>query len=159
MAVTRPHAGLVVGAAALLVSTGSLLSCQFGSASSPSASGTPRIAPSSFSFTNSPSIPLEIRNGSTITVTVRINGQTVAAVQPSDYSAVPAADLPAPPWSVDVLGRNSRSLGSFTVPSFDSVSIESGYGVRLDLNCGRVDVWIGPPLLGPTFVPGESGNC
>jgi hypothetical protein len=34
-----------------------------------------------------------------------------------------------------------------------------GDGNRVDLSCGRIDVWAGPPLLGPAPGPGTPGDC
>jgi len=34
-----------------------------------------------------------------------------------------------------------------------------GDAVRVDLSCGRLDIWSGPPLLGPAPGPGKPGDC
>jgi len=36
---------------------------------------------------------------------------------------------------------------------------EKGDGVRVDLSCGRLDVWSGPPMIGPAPGTGSPGDC
>jgi hypothetical protein len=100
--------------------------------------------------------PLEVRNYSTVVVDVTVNGQTEAAVQPESYAAIQTADLPSPPWTVSAVASDGHVYGSFAVPSLQDLT---GHGTRIDLSCGRVDMWIGQPLLGPTFIAGASGDC
>ena len=36
---------------------------------------------------------------------------------------------------------------------------KKGSGARVDLSCGRLDVWVGPPMHGPFPAPGRPGDC
>jgi hypothetical protein len=36
---------------------------------------------------------------------------------------------------------------------------DKGDANRVDLSCGRLDIWSGPPLLGPAPGPGSPGDC
>ncbi len=32
-------------------------------------------------------------------------------------------------------------------------------GARVDLSCGRIDIWSGTPMMGPAPGPGVPGDC
>lgn len=124
------------------------------SSAPPSASGAP--------------MTLSIANGTTIAVTLIVNGKTVEIVPPGGYEDPIKAVLPELPWNVETRSPSGRVLSSLTVRAGDVVyttpdpsgrSSAQGDAVRVDLSCGRLDVWSGPPLLGPVFSPGPAGDC
>ena len=55
--------------------------------------------------------------------------------------------------------QETKVISTLTVGATDDISSTSGRAVRADLSCGRLDVWSGPPLLGPMYSPGPSGDC
>ena len=113
-------------------------------------------------------MPLSISNGTTIAVTLVVNGIAVETVAPGGYEDPVTSALPALPWSVEARSPSGRLLSRMTVNAGDVVftgpdaaghSRASGRAARVDLSCGRLDLWSGPPILGPMFVPGPSGDC
>jgi hypothetical protein len=135
-----PHrtAGLVVATAVIAAG------CQTGALVTPSAASLP---------------PLSISNGTSIPVTLVVNGSVVETVAPGDHQDPVRAPLPRRPWVIQARSPSGRVLATLTVGASDSISTTFGRGVRADLSCGRLDVWSGPPLLGPAFTPGPSGDC
>jgi hypothetical protein len=109
---------------------------------------------------------LNVSNATTIPVGVFVNGSKVADVDPHDAVEIAPIDLPPPPWAVDVRTSGDRSLVSLDVGANpvtrtvypDGHEGMSGPGTRVDLSCGRIDVWVGPPLLGPAPEPGTPGD-
>jgi hypothetical protein len=97
-----------------------------------------------------------------------VNGMTVETVPPGGYEDPIKAGLPALPWSVETRSPSGRVLSAMTVhagdvwqttPDPSGHSAAKGDAVRVDLSCGRLDVWSGPPLAGPMFSPDPSGDC
>ena len=41
----------------------------------------------------------------------------------------------------------------------DGSGESKGDGARVDLSCGRIDVWSGTPMMGPAPGPGAPGDC
>jgi hypothetical protein len=103
--------------------------------------------------------PLSISNGTTIPVTVVVNGIVLETVAPGDRLDPIAMALPPRPWAIEARSPTGRVLSSLAVAANDPIGSTIGKAVRADLSCGRLDVWSGPPMLGPTFIPGPSGDC
>ena len=102
---------------------------------------------------------LSIANGTTLTVTLVVNGAPLGTFGPGvERDPIPAADLPALPWHVEARSPSGRVLASMTVRPGD-VSVTSGDGARVDLSCGRLDIWSGPPMSGPVPGTGSPGDC
>jgi hypothetical protein len=79
-------------------------------------------------------------------------------------SVVPfSTEIPAPlPWSVEARSPSGRLLISMTVRPGDvdgEGTEQRGTGGRVDLSCGRLDIWSGPPMLGPAPGDGMPGDC
>ena len=76
-------------------------------------------------------------------------------------------ELPALPWSVAVRTPSGRELTTLTVHEGDVAETSSpggggssrGVAARVDLSCGRLDVWAGPPIAGPAPGSGSPGDC
>jgi hypothetical protein len=101
-------------------------------------------------------------NATTKTLVLVVNGSPVKELQPGVQADVPASALPALPWTADVRLPTGRSLVSLTIHAGDVVlgpSSQKGDAARVDLSCGRIDLWSGPPLLGPAPGPGTPGDC
>ncbi len=125
-------------------------------------------AGSSASRSPTPSPGLSIANGTTLTVTLVVNGTMVGTFAPGvERDPIPATDLPALPWNVEARSPSGRVLTSMTVRPGDvwQTSLPNGEGsargdgARVDLSCGRLDIWSGPPMLGPAPGTGSPGDC
>ena len=111
---------------------------------------------------------LNVSNGSTLPVSLVVNGTSIAVVQPQDgINDMPAAQLPALPWAVEIRSPTGRVLVSMAVHpgdvwnrrNADGTGEAKGDGARVDLSCGRIDVWSGIAMLGPVPGPGVPGDC
>lgn len=113
--------------------------------------------------------PLSVSNGTTLVVTLLINDAEVAAIPPATrLDPIDPAAFPPAPWRVEARTPTGRTLSTFevrpediwcTTPAPDGHWGCHGAGVRVDLSCGRLDMWSGPPMMGPmppaTFLPGD----
>ncbi len=114
---------------------------------------------------------LGVSNGSTLTVTLVVNGRRVADVPPSGPSpTIDTTALPALPWDVQALSPSGRVLTSMHVAPGqvwsttgpDGVVRSQGSMGRVDLSCGSVRIWAGdvaPSGPAPAASPGSSGDC
>lgn len=111
---------------------------------------------------------VSVSNGTTIDVAVFVNGVFVTymaaggCVGCHGADGIPASMLPALPWQVDVRTPAGRVLVSALIRAGDvayEIDGSGGPGGRVDLSCGRIDVWSGPPMLGPAPEPGTPGDC
>jgi hypothetical protein len=105
---------------------------------------------------------LSIANGTTLGVTVVVNGTTIETVAAGQGDEIPASRLPSLPWRAEVRSPSGRQLQQLTVNSGDvhrTMDSTSGDAVRIDLSCGRLDLWSAPPLVGPAPGPGTPGDC
>jgi hypothetical protein len=104
---------------------------------------------------------LHVSNTSTLTLNVLINDQVVASAPPQQMTDVDPSAY-AEPWHVTVTTLDGRELLTLDYRASD-VSYHdggaTGVGQRADLSCGRIDVYAGPPMLGPgppsSFPPGD----
>jgi hypothetical protein len=144
------------------LASGVALACLLG-ACSVIASMVPSIVP--------PARPIgvEVANGTTLPITIVVNGVIVRNIGPGDGTREPmAADVLGPmPWTVEARTASGRVLATMTVHPGDVAYQDSGdghgsargVGARVDLTCGRLDMWAGPPILGPAPGPGVPGDC
>ncbi len=121
------------------------------------------LLPSSAPVVGHP-IGLEVANGTTLPITIVVNGAIVRNIGPGDGTHEPiAADVLGPmPWQVEARTSSGRVLLTMTVNSGDifyGANTSRGDGTRVDLSCGRLDMWAGPPLIGPAPGPGVPGDC
>jgi hypothetical protein len=103
-----------------------------------------------------------IANGTSIEVELLVNGTHVRTIPPLTNLAVLSSELPALPWQADVTTAAGRTLVALDIKSGDvhrSANDWRGVGRRADLSCGRLDVYSGPPMLGPMPGPGVPGDC
>jgi hypothetical protein len=111
--------------------------------------------------------PLNVSNQTSIGVGLFVNGSHVAHLDPHGTLEIPPAALSPPPWHVEARTSADRVLLSLdvgpnpvrrTVLPNGGTSI-AGAGIRAELSCGQIDIWIGPPFLGPVPGPGTPGDC
>ena len=110
---------------------------------------------------------LVVDNQTTLAITVAVNGVVVRTIQAHNQEAVFVKDLPPQPWLVEARTASGRVLSSMTVRPGDVWETHlpdgstqmNGDSVRVDLSCGRLDIWSGPPVLGPAPGPGKPGDC
>ena len=110
---------------------------------------------------------LVVLNETALVVTLAVNGTLVRAVSPHTQETVHPSDLPRLPWAVEARAASGRVLASMTVRSGDISETHTpdgagqakGDAVRVDLSCGRLDIWSGPPLFGPPPGLGSPGDC
>ena len=107
-------------------------------------------------------------NSTTQVVFAFVNGTFIASLDPNGClgcggdDGIPASILSPLPWHVEVRMPAGRVLVALDIHAGDVVYTDSGSkgdGNRVDLSCGRIDVWAGPPLLGPAPGPGTPGDC
>ena len=110
---------------------------------------------------------LSISNEASIKVDLVVNGNLVETVDPTTRLDVPASRLPPLPWAAEARLPGGRRLVAVTVHAGDVWSRAvanggtemSGDGARVDLSCGRIDIFSGPQPMGPAPGPGSPGDC
>lgn len=91
-----------------------------------------------------------------------VNGGKVANVPAQTQLTVQAKDLQPLPWAAELRLPTGRTLVSLTVRSGDVVRRAEGsqaVGNRVDLSCGRIELWAVIPLGGPAPGSGKPGDC
>lgn len=105
---------------------------------------------------------LDVSNGSTLNVSLMVNGIVIETVAAGRTDHLDATRLPTLPWNAQVSSSYGRVLLQLTVHAGDihrDATTTSGDAARVDLSCGRIDLWSGPPLLGPAPGSGTPGDC
>jgi hypothetical protein len=111
---------------------------------------------------------LHVDNGTTMALTIVVNGQPVAHVVAKDAKAIPVASLPPLPWTVEARSMSGRVIVILTVEpgsvvdirNADGTGSHSAPGARADLSCGRLDMYPGSAgMMGPAPGPGVPGDC
>lgn len=111
---------------------------------------------------------LDIDNGTTLTVTVEINGQHVGDYGPGTQTALDLGPLPQLPWHLVARWPNGRTLLTFDVPAGDpdmtaqpqGESDHGGHGSRVYLTCGTLLIWAGTvPMPQSPFSPTPTDDC
>lgn len=110
---------------------------------------------------------LEVANETTIDVRVTVNGQPGLRVPAGHSLDVGTAVIGPLPWAAQVRTLNGRVLVQTVVHAGEVWTEQgpgdhrasNGVGARVDLSCGRIDIWSGSPMLGPPPGPGTPGDC
>ena len=113
---------------------------------------------------------LGVSNGTTMTVSVFVNGARLADVPPGGPEpSFDVAALPPLPWAVEARSPSGRVLTSMAVKPGDVTTTTVSGGTenagkmgRVDLSCGRLTIWAGDVVpLGPAPAspPGSPGDC
>jgi hypothetical protein len=95
---------------------------------------------------------LSISNQTTMPITLRVNDVELIFPPGSHRDPITPSSLPSPPWRVEAVTPSGRQLAVLDLQPGDIVIApngSSGEAVRVDLSCGRFEMWAGPPLLGP----------
>jgi hypothetical protein len=116
-------------------------------------------------------VDLGIANGTTLTVSLFVNGRLVGnAIPGAPGPSIEPNSLPALPWTVEVRSPTGRVLVSMIVEPGevrtatgpdDQISHSGTFG-RIDLSCGRLTIWAGdvvPSGPAPPPSPGSPGDC
>lgn len=113
-------------------------------------------------------VGLSVSNGTKLDVRIVVNGMTITTIAAaSNVEQIPASELPPMPWAIEALTPSGRLLTSFVVGPGDvgravdrsGGNMLNGAGARVDLSCGRLDIWAGPPMSGPAPGQGTPGDC
>ena len=119
----------------------------------------------------SATLNLGISNGTTLTVTLVVNGQRVADFPPGGPApTIDPSALPALPWNVEARSPSGRVLTSMHVEPGQVWSTTDPNGAvehqgtigRVDLSCGRLTIWAAdflPSGPAPAESPGPPGDC
>ena len=105
---------------------------------------------------------LDVANGTSIEIRIKVNGTPITIQPPHTTGDFNYELLRALPWHVEAATTSGRTLLTLDVHSGDVYVIANGSGgaaARVDLSCGRLDIYSGPPLLGPMPGSGASGDC
>jgi hypothetical protein len=110
---------------------------------------------------------LVVSNETSLDLTLVVNDVAIELLPARTLTSAPASRLPALPWTAEVRLPTGRSLISLVVNAGDVWSRPVANGgtelhgdaARVDLSCGRVDLYAGPPLLGPAPGAGSPGDC
>ncbi len=95
---------------------------------------------------------LSVSNQTSLFIRLRVNEVEMLIAPRGHRDPIPSESLPDAPWRIQVLTESGRLLSSLDVNPGDIVTTANhaqGKAVRVDLSCGRLDVWAGPPLAGP----------
>lgn len=110
---------------------------------------------------------LEMNNGTTIPVVLTVNGAPGRPIAAGQGANLGLADLGSLPWVAQVRTLSGRVLVERTVragdvwiqENADGSGESKGDGARVDLSCGRIDIWSGSQMHGPAPGPGLPGDC
>ena len=114
---------------------------------------------------------LGVSNGTTLTVSVYVNGVRIADFPPGAPAPTIDPSILAPlPWRVEARSPSGRVLTSMTVEPGEVTRTTRPGGVteytgamgRVDLSCGRLTIWAGditPSGPPPPPSPGHPGDC
>jgi hypothetical protein len=110
---------------------------------------------------------LEMNNGTTLPVSLSVNGGAGRVHAPGQKADLGKAELGSLLWHATVRTPSGRQLPELTVESGDvwvlkdggGQTSESGPAARVDLSCGRIDMWSGIQPGWPAPGPGTPGDC
>jgi hypothetical protein len=133
--------------------------------------GCAAATPSGGAASHPSRVNLGVANGTTLAVTLFVNGVRVAEFPPrGPEPSFDIAALPALPWTVEARSPSGRVLTSMRVDAKDiwttarpGGAIESsGAMARVDLSCGSLRIWAGDIMPSgpiPASPPGTPGDC
>ena len=110
---------------------------------------------------------LGVSNNTDLVIVVIVNGIEAGRFAPGVGADIDVNLLPPLPWTVEARTTTGRLLTSMDVQPGQvfrrqlpdgSTQISGALG-RVDLSCGRFDMWAGGPVGGPAPGPGTPGDC
>ena len=105
---------------------------------------------------------LSVANGTDLRLELVVNQLKIANVAPKGSVELGAGQLPQLPWATSVRFPDGRVLLAVAIRSGDVIQLPNeskSVGARVDLSCGRIDIWSGSPPSGPPPGPGVPGDC
>ncbi|HJP88387.1 MAG TPA: hypothetical protein VJ850_05070 [Candidatus Limnocylindrales bacterium] len=105
---------------------------------------------------------LTANNQSDRALELYVNDIKIADVPAKSSPTIKSQDLPPFPWNAELRLTTGRTLVSVTITSGSVLRTESGsqgVGNRVDLSCGRIELYAVIPLGGPAPGPGKPGDC
>jgi hypothetical protein len=105
---------------------------------------------------------LTANNQSDRALELYVNGGKQADVDASTSLTIAAKDLPPLPWDAELRLPTGRTLLELRITSGSVVrtaNSQQGVGTRVDLSCGRIELYAVLPLGGPAPGPGRPGDC
>ena len=103
-----------------------------------------------------------ISNGTTLVITLVVNGAVVNTDAPGTGDELSASRLPPLPWEVEARTSSGRRLLTLAVRDGDlwrEPCANNSWSARRDLSCGRLDLWSLVDAAGPPPGPGYPGDC
>ncbi len=90
-------------------------------------------------------VPISLDNGTTIPITVTVNGTELATEPAGGVARLGSGGLPERPWTVEARTPTGRVLLSITVGPRAALSDQSSVGDVAFLSCGEIALWAGGP--------------
>jgi hypothetical protein len=109
---------------------------------------------------------LHVDNGTTVQISVVLDGREASQVAPRTTTVVSLRNEPIGDVTIEARIPNGRPVITFAIDPrvlgaapVGSVTNVTGAAHRVDLSCGRLDIWLLTPPLGPAPGPGTPGDC
>jgi len=105
---------------------------------------------------------LGISNGTTLAVTLVVNGAAFDTYPPGGGANIQPASLPPLPWQAEARSPSGRVLLRLDVRAgaiWRAPCSGNLLAARVDLSCGRLELWSFAGMSGPMPGPGRPGDC
>ena len=111
---------------------------------------------------------LHVSNGTTLPMTLVVNGEKVSDLAPGTEANVALGDLPSLPWSVSTRTSTGRVVATMQVEpgsvvddrAIDGTGSYSAPAGGVTLSCGQVRMWVGSMQpIGGGPAEGAPGDC
>ncbi len=114
-----------------------------------------------------PDYTVHVSNGTTLPLTVVVNGAPLAVLEANTQAEYAPSKLPAMPWTVETRMAGGRVLATMRVEqgsiqdqrALDGTGSYSSVGSRVTLSCGQIWLWVGEPGTGGAYAEGVAGDC
>jgi hypothetical protein len=110
---------------------------------------------------------VHVENNTTLNVAMIVNDRAIGFIGSGEAVTFGVEMLPPLPWDIEVRSPSGRVLLNLPVQIGDveppvtenGGTSMSGSVARVDLSCGRLDLWVGAPMIGPPPDGGVPGDC
>lgn len=115
-----------------------------------------------------PDYTIHVSNGTTLALTVTVNGGDIVVLEPGTSADVQPGELPALPWSVTTRTATGRVVATMDVEpgsvvddrAIDGTGSYSAPAGGVTLSCGQVRMWVGGTSpIGGGPAEGKPGDC
>ena len=113
-------------------------------AASCAAPPTPTLVPPTSTALAGP-INININNGTTVPITVAVNGAAIATEPAGGVAQIATGALPARPWTIEARSPSGRVLASLSVDTNALISDRQSIGDFEVLACGELVISVGGP--------------